>query len=221
MPSRRAESDALRRCSPPLSDQGRFSRRSLKQRRAQRIAPWITESASADPSFPFLSRRSSSFFVVFRAFRIRSASNSGSGPPQSFKAGPIRAETTQRQAPRQERDDLSTTLKSFQDRFGQNRSQQGSRGTLALINSLTVCLPVRCLQAPGLRCSSIWSLKAVSPYFALLFSFALCLCSYSDRPELRCLQYDPGDRRVGHLPRTSPSPHKTKNEALASTFGLQ
>jgi len=163
MSSRSAESDALTRGSSPLSDQGRFSRRSVKQRRAQRIAPWITKSATADPSFPFLSRCFSSFFVVFRAFRIRSASNAGSGPPQSCKAGPIRAETTQRQAPRQERDDLSTTLKSFQDRFGQNRSQQGSRGTLAVIKSLTVCLSVRCLQAPGLRRSFIWSLKAVSP----------------------------------------------------------
>ena len=44
----------------------------------------------------------------------------------------------------------------------------------------------------------IWSLKAVSPYFALLFSSPLCLYSCSDRPKLGGLQYIP---LTSHFPR--------------------
>jgi len=46
----------------------------------------------ADPSFPLGSRRFTSFLCVSRAYRLRSASNVGSGPPQAWKAGWIQAD---------------------------------------------------------------------------------------------------------------------------------
>jgi len=51
-------------------------------------------------------------------------------------------------------------------------------------------IPTQVFQEQSLRCSVIWSLKAVSPYFALLFSSPLCLSSCSDRPKLVGLQYN-------------------------------
>jgi len=176
----------------PISRCGTVNRAPSDGRRVQ----WPDQGRSGPPCRPVVSLRFLPFPVVsprFSSFLGRSASDLRRTPALSrrslAKQGPIQAETSHRQALRQERDDPLTTLKSFQDRFGPNRSLQGSRGTLALINSLTLWLSVRCFQAPGLRCSLRWSLQAVSPYFALPFSFPLCLCSCSNRPKLGCLQY--------------------------------
>jgi len=66
------------------------------------------------PSFPVVSRRFSSFLVVSRAFRLGSASISGSLTPRSCKAGPIQAEWPQRRAPRQECGAPLATFNCFQ-----------------------------------------------------------------------------------------------------------
>ena len=101
---------------------------------------WLDQGHSGPPCRPVVSLRFSSFLLVFRLF---------SGVSHQIcverrlwavavcKAGPIKSETTQRQAPRGRADPLST-MKSAQDRLGPVRSQPGSRGTLDLINSLTV-----------------------------------------------------------------------------------
>jgi len=107
----------------------------------RRRVQWPDQGRSAPPCRPVLSLRFPSFLLVSRRFSSvphQTCVERRPGPPQSCKAGPIQAETSRRQAPRHKRDDPLTNLTSFQDRFRPNRSQQGSRGTLALFNSLTV-----------------------------------------------------------------------------------
>ena len=80
-------------------------------------------------------------------------------------------------------------FKSFQVMFGPNCSWQGSQGSPLLINYLAARFPLRCSKTQSPICSVIWSLKAVSPYFALSFSSPLCFCSCSDRTKVGGLQY--------------------------------
>jgi len=115
--SRVAASQRVRNC-----EQASFGQTACPVARPRSFGPPL--QTRRFPSFSFVFRRFSSFLVVSPALRLCSASNVGSGPPQNFKAGPRHAETSQRQAPRQERDDPATTSKSFQARFAPNRPQQ-------------------------------------------------------------------------------------------------
>ena len=74
----------------------------------------VAPASTAVPSFPLVSTRFSSFLVVSRAFRLGSASISGSLPPRSCKAGPIQEEWLQRRTPPHECGEPLATFKCFQ-----------------------------------------------------------------------------------------------------------
>jgi len=121
----------------PINRSGTVNRFPSDRQRVQ----WADHGRSAPPCRPVVSLRFPSLLLVPRRF---------SGVPHQIcverrlwaaavlqrRSDPGR--NVSEQAPRQERDYPSTPLKSCQDGFGTKRSQQGSRGTLALINSLTV-----------------------------------------------------------------------------------
>ena len=119
---------------------------------------------------PVVSLRFSSLLVASRALCLGPALDAGSEDPQSCTTGPIQAESPRRHASQQACGAPCATLKSFRVILGPNRSWQGSHGSPLFIKSLAAPFPLRCFQDQSLRCSDIWSLKAVSPYFALLFS---------------------------------------------------
>jgi len=119
---------------------------------------------------PVVSLRFSSLLVASRAFCLGPALDAGSEDPQLCTTGPIQAESPRRHASQQECGAPCATLKSLLVIVGPNRSWQGTHGSPLFIKSLAARFPLRCFQDQSLRCSVFWSLKAVSPYFALLFS---------------------------------------------------